>query len=148
MLAAAPAGDDRARERELMVLSIDNLAATVGSGGGGAIDRKVLAAMRQVPRHSFVPEEVRGEAYRNTPLPIGHDATISQPYIVALMTDRLELRPEHKVLEVGTGSGYQAAILSLLARQVYTIEIVEPLAARARRQLAELGYTNVHVRTG
>jgi protein-L-isoaspartate(D-aspartate) O-methyltransferase len=91
---------------------------------------------------------VRSHAYRNTPLPIGYEQTISQPYIVALMTDLLDVRPEHVVLEVGTGSGYQAAVLGELVRQVYTIEIVVPLAEQAKRQLAELGYGNVSVRAG
>ena len=139
-------GSERARDRELMVLTVQNLAATAGPRA--ALNRRVLQAMREVPRHRLVPEEVRAAAYQNIPLPIGYDQTISQPYIVALMTDMLEVRPEHVVLEVGTGSGYQAAVLSRLARQVYTVEIVEPLAARAKAQLAELGYSNINVRAG
>ena len=111
-------------------------------------DPRVLAAMERVPRHLFVPEEVRSEAYRDHPLPIGHEQTISQPYIVAFMTEALDVQPEHKVLEIGTGSAYQAAILGELAREVYTMEIVEPLAASARRTLESLGYRNVHVRAG
>lgn len=111
-------------------------------------DPRVLDAMRAVPRHLFVPESMRPQAYDDTPLPIGFDQTISQPYIVAFMTQALEVQPTHTVLEVGTGSGYQAAVLSGLVRQVYSIEIVEPLADRARRMLAELGYANVEVRTG
>ena len=145
LTAAAP---ERQAERENMVLTIDNLAATAGAKGVERIDRKVLAAMRKVPRHLLVPEEVRPFAYQNRPLPIGWDQTISQPYIVALMTDLLDVEESHKVLEVGTGSGYQAAVLGELVREVYTIEIVEPLAARAKRQLAELGYRNVFVRAG
>jgi protein-L-isoaspartate(D-aspartate) O-methyltransferase len=137
---------DRSRERELMVLTVENLAATAGPTRG--LDRKVLQAMRKVPRHLLVPEEVRSKAYQNIPLPIGYDQTISQPYIVALMTDLLDVKPDHVVLEVGTGSGYQAAVLSQLVRQVYTIEIVEPLAERAKTQLAELGYRNIIVRAG
>jgi protein-L-isoaspartate(D-aspartate) O-methyltransferase len=109
---------------------------------------RVLDAMRTVPRHEFVPESVRLGAYADSPLPIGYNQTISQPYIVAYMTEALELQPTHKVLEIGTGSGYQAAVLGELARDVYTIEIVEPLAARARDTLKRLGYSNVHVRTG
>ncbi len=139
---------ERQRERDLMVLTVENLAATAGPAGIQALDRKVLAAMREVPRHLLVPEEVRAEAYRNIPLPIGHEQTISQPYIVALMTDLLDVEPGHKVLEVGTGSGYQAAVLARLVAQVHTIEIVGPLAARAKRQLAELGYRNIEVRSG
>jgi protein-L-isoaspartate(D-aspartate) O-methyltransferase len=148
LAAAAPAPSDRAAERNLMVLTVENLAATAGPENVRRLDPAVLRAMRKVRRHMLVPEEVRSQAYRNIPLPIGHEQTISQPYIVGLMTDLLDVRSEHKVLEVGTGSGYQAAVLSALVRQVYTIEIVEPLAARASRQLAELGYGNVTVRAG
>jgi protein-L-isoaspartate(D-aspartate) O-methyltransferase len=111
-------------------------------------DPRVLAAMRRVPRHEFVPEAMRGNAYMDSPLPIGHDQTISQPYIVAFMTEALQLDPSHRVLEIGTGSGYQAAILGELVKEVYTIEIVAPLADRARATLKQLGYTNVQVRTG
>lgn len=148
ILTASPAAAERAKERELMVLSIENLAATAGPASSRRIDPKVLRVMRQVPRHLLVPEEVRAHAYRNTALPIGFEQTISQPYIVALMTDLLDVKPDHAVLEVGTGSGYQAAVLSPLVRQVYTIEIVEPLAQQASRRLAELGYANATVRAG
>ena len=109
---------------------------------------RVLDAMRRVPRHEFVPASMRLGAYDDTPLPIGYNQTISQPYIVAYMTEALDLQPTHRVLEIGTGSGYQAAVLGELARDVYTIEIVEPLATRARETLKRLGYTNVQVRTG
>jgi protein-L-isoaspartate(D-aspartate) O-methyltransferase len=111
-------------------------------------DPRVLDAMRRVPRHEFVPEDRRAQAYLDSPLPIGHGQTISQPYIVAFMTQALEVQPEHTVLEIGTGSGYQAAVLAVLARDVYSIEIVAPLADRARETLARLGYRNVHTRTG
>ena len=111
-------------------------------------NERVLAAMTRVERHLFVPENVRAHAYADHPLPIGHQQTISQPYIVAFMSEALDVQPDHRVLEIGTGSGYQAAILGELAREVYTIEIVEPLAATARETLARLGYRNVHVRTG
>jgi len=149
LIAAAPTGQaERAAERELMVLTIENMAATAGAGESRSIDRKVLSAMRKVPRHLLVPEEVRARAYQNTPLPIGYDATISQPYIVALMTHLLDVEPGHKVLEVGTGSGYQAAVLAHLVDHVYSIEIVEPLAVRAAEQLKALGYANVSVRAG
>lgn len=116
--------------------------------GRDITDPRVLDAMRTVPRHEFVPEEWRGGSYDDSPLPIGYGQTISQPYIVAYMSEALELDPSHRVLEIGTGSGYQAAILGLLAKEVYTIEIVEPLAARARETLKRLGHTNVHVRAG
>lgn len=114
----------------------------------GITDPAVLAAMAAVPRHRFVPEEERRGAYDDQPLPIGLGQTISQPYVVALMSSLLSLGPRARVLEVGTGSGYQAAVLSRLAREVYTIEIVKPLGERARRTLADLGYKNVHVRIG
>jgi len=112
------------------------------------LDPKVMDAMRKVPRHEFVPRQVRDIAYENRPLPIGYGQTISQPYIVALMTDLLEPKPQQKVLEVGTGSGYQAAILAELVAEVYTIEIIEPLGNEARERLKRLNYRNVHVRIG
>ena len=108
----------------------------------------VLDAMQRVPRHRFVPEDERGSSYTDYPLPIGHGQTISQPYIVAFMTEALDVTKEHRVLEIGTGSGYQAAVLAELAREVFTIEIVAPLADQARATLKALGYTNVHVRSG
>ncbi len=116
----------------------------------GVRDPRVLAAMQQVPRHSFVPAASLEEAYGDFPLPIGHGQTISQPYIVAYMTERLGLHGDEKVLEIGTGSGYQAAILGLLAREVHTVERIPALAEAARRRLAELGYTNatVHLSDG
>ena len=109
---------------------------------------RVLRAMLSVPRHLFVPEPQRAYAYSDSPLPIGLDQTISQPYIVAFMTQALDPAPEHRVLEVGTGSGYQAAVLGVLAKEVYTIEILPPLADRARETLSALRYRNVQVRTG
>jgi len=108
----------------------------------------VLGAMERVPRHLFVPEAVRAYAYEDRPLPIGQGQTISQPYIVGYMTDTLQLQAAHKVLEIGTGSGYQAAVLAEIAKQVYSIEIVPELAAGARRALEQAGYRNVEVRTG
>ena len=111
-------------------------------------DPAVLAAMRKVPRERFVPAELASRAYDDTPLAIGHGQTISQPYIVAYMTEAAGVRPEHRVLEIGTGSGYQAAILGELARAVYTIEIVPELARTAARTLADLGYSHVQVRSG
>ena len=114
----------------------------------GVHDGKTLAAMRKVARHLFVPEEAVPLAYDDHPLPIGHGQTISQPYIVAFMTEALRLQGGETVLEVGTGSGYQAAVLAEIAAKVYTIEIVEPLAEDARRRLERLGYSTVSVRAG
>jgi protein-L-isoaspartate(D-aspartate) O-methyltransferase len=114
----------------------------------GISDARVLAAMRKVPRHRFVPGDQQAAAYDDRPLPIGFGQTISQPYIVAFMTEALALSPSDVVLEIGTGSGYQAAVLGELAREVHTIEIVPELAEQARRTLEALGYRHVHVRTG
>ena len=111
-------------------------------------DPAVLQAMGKVPRHRFVPKEIMGLAYEDRPLPIGFGQTISQPYVVAFMTEQLTLKPADRVLEIGTGSGYQAAILAELAAEVYTIEIITPLAARAQATVMELGYRNIHVRAG
>ena len=113
-----------------------------------AFRAETMRAMAGVPRHEFVPEEERVSAYLDIPLPIGHGQTISQPYIVALMTDLLELAPRAKVLEVGAGSGYQAAVLSRLAREVHTLEIVPALARACRERLARLGFNNVTVHEG
>jgi protein-L-isoaspartate(D-aspartate) O-methyltransferase len=114
----------------------------------GVRDARVLAALREVPRHAFVPESLRHAAYDDGPLPIGHGQTISQPYIVAVMTELLAPESEDVVLDVGTGSGYQAAVLGRLVKRVYSIEIVPELAAEARARLAALGYANVDVITG
>ena len=111
-------------------------------------DARVIDAMLSVPRHLFVPEPQRAESYGDFPLPIGHGQTISQPYIVAFMTQALDIASGHRVLEIGTGSGYQAAVLGELAKEVYTIEIVPPLAEQARETLSALGYRNIQVRTG
>ena len=110
-------------------------------------DERVLEAMRTVPRHQFVPKDLWSRAYGDHPLPIGQGQTISQPYMVALMTERLQLDEKHKVLEIGTGSGYQAAVLAELATRVFSIERVAELASRARRTLDALGYSNVIIRT-
>jgi len=127
-------------EREAMVRN--QIAAR------GVRDNRVLEAMRQVPRHEFVPENLRTDAYNDHPLPISAGQTISQPYIVAFMTELLKPEPDDKVLEIGTGSGYQAAVLALLVDKVYTIEIVESLGQQARQRLNRLGYDNVEVRIG
>jgi len=135
-------GDDAAlvRAREDMVAT--QIAAR------GVRDPKTLAAMRKVPRHVFVPPAAVTQAYEDYPLPIGHGQTISQPYIVGFMTEALGLKGGETVLEVGTGSGYQAAVLAEIAARVYTIEIVEPLAEEAAARLKRLGYANVEVRAG
>ena len=114
----------------------------------GIKDERVLAAMAKVPREEFVPVDARAEAYSDGPLPIGYDQTISQPYIVAFMTENLRPKPSDRVLEIGSGSGYQAAILAELVADIYTIEIVEPLAKTAEATLQRLGYKNVHIKVG
>ncbi|GIX41036.1 MAG: protein-L-isoaspartate O-methyltransferase [Leptospiraceae bacterium] len=114
----------------------------------GIKDAKILKTMEMVPRHKFVPEPYKIYAYEDTPLPIGYNQTISQPFIVAYMTELLELKPKDKVLEIGTGSGYQAAILSLLAKEVYTIEIIPELCNQAKQKLKQLNYKNITVICG
>jgi protein-L-isoaspartate(D-aspartate) O-methyltransferase len=139
--------DDFAAARHRMLADIDDtVAVTRREIGRAALAPEVMAAMGRVPRHEFVPDELRARAYANRPLPIGHGQTISQPYIVALMTDLIELKPDSVVLEIGTGSGYQAAVLAELADRVYTMEIVEPLGLEAKARLARLGYDNVQVK--
>jgi protein-L-isoaspartate(D-aspartate) O-methyltransferase len=133
-----------------MVLTIEEHARRAGPAleGRASLDPRVLAAMLRVPRHLFVPAEQAASAYEDRPLPIGHGQTISQPFIVALMTDMLRTAPGQVVLEVGTGSGYQAAVLAGLVRAVHSIEIIAPLADAAERRLRELGYANVAVHRG
>jgi len=143
------AQNDRVVERRQMVDDIAALASLVARETGRAgLDQRVLAAMAKVKRHEFVPLAQRRSAYRNRPLAIGAGQTISQPFIVALMTDLLDLQPGDKVLEIGTGCGYQAAVLGELGKDVYTIEIVESLGKTAAQTLTRLGYTNVHTRIG
>ena len=131
---------------------IEDIAAeareTAAYIGKDALDPRVIAAMRRVPREAFVPSGSRALAYLNRPLSIGHGQTISQPFIVALMTDLLGLRPASRVLEIGTGCGYQTAILAELAAEVHTVEVIAPLAESARQRLEELGYGNVSFQTG
>ena len=110
------------------------------------LDKRVIDALSSVQRHKFVPVNMHLSAYKNRPLPIGHGQTISQPYIVAIMTDLLNLKPPHKVLEIGTGSGYQAAILAKIVKEVYSIEVIEPLALEAKKRLKSLGYKNIKTR--
>src|SRR5207249_8010946 len=116
--------------------------------GRDITNARVLAAMGKVPRHEFVPERLSPMAYQDSPLPIGYNQTISQPYIVAFMTERLEPKATDRVLEIGTGSGYQAAVLAELVKEVYTIEIIEPLAKEASARLARLDNKNAHARIG
>jgi len=143
------AQDQRAAARARMVAEIAAMAReTGGETGRPKFGDAVMTAMAKVPRHRFVPLLQEAFAYDNRPLPIGEGQTISQPYIVALMTDLLDPKPGDRVLEVGTGSGYQAAVLAELVAKVHTIEIVEPLGKRATQLLGELGYRNVEVRIG
>lgn len=142
------ADEFRAAERHKMVEEIVSVARIASDAGRPVLDERVLAAMRKVPRHEFVPAEQKRAAYRNRPLPIGAGQTISQPYIVALMTDLLELPPGAKVLEIGTGCGYQAAVLAHIADRVHSIEIVDSLGRQAAETLARLGYANVETRIG
>jgi protein-L-isoaspartate(D-aspartate) O-methyltransferase len=149
LAGGAAAAQDFAAERRRMVDDISALVReTRAEIGKTAFDERVMSVMAQVPRHQFVPPGQVASAYRNRPLPIGYGQTISQPYIVALMTDLARAEPGDTVLEVGTGSGYQAAVMSHLAKAVYTIEIVEPLGQQAAQRLKTLGYANVQVRLG
>ena len=145
LLLTSAGGDKWATLRHKMV---DSTIADPRDGRPPVRDRAVIEAMKTVKRHRFVPEIWQDASYDDSPLPIGHEQTISQPYIVALMTELLKPQPGHVVLEVGTGSGYQAAVLAEIVKHVYTIEIVEPLAKRAKGDLAEAGYANVTVKAG
>jgi protein-L-isoaspartate(D-aspartate) O-methyltransferase len=135
-------------ERASLVAEVRSWGHSDPPPGKSSFDPKVLEALNDVKRHEFVPERLRSEAYRNHPLPIGYGQTISQPYIVVLMTDLVGVEPDDVVLEVGTGSGYQAAVLAKLARRIYSIEIIEPLARQAEERLRRLGYDNVVTRLG
>lgn len=148
MVSTALAQEDGFRqERRAMIEAIrQDMVRTGPLVGQDRLDPRVLEAMARVPRHVFVPEGERQQAYQNRPLPIGYGQTISQPYIVALMTDLLNPRPGDRVFELGTGSGYQAAVLAELVDEVYTVEIIEPLGERAATILAQQGYDNVTVR--
>jgi protein-L-isoaspartate(D-aspartate) O-methyltransferase len=147
--ACAQQTDDFAAARARLLKEIEeDFRDTAGSTGRSRIDPRVLAALGRVPRHRFVPAHLADHAYDNRPLPIGYDQTISQPFIVALMTDLAEPKPTDRVLEVGTGSGYQAAVLAELVARVYTIEIVRPLGERAAELLGALGYRNIETRIG
>jgi protein-L-isoaspartate(D-aspartate) O-methyltransferase len=149
LAGTAGASDDRAAERNALVELIEEMALSAGGGtGSSGLDPNVSAAMRAVPRHAFVPDKVAPLAYANRPLPIGHGQTISQPFIVALMTHLLQPKVSDRVLEIGTGSGYQTAVLSVLVREVYSVEIVRQLGESAAEVLARLGYANVKTRIG
>lgn len=148
--APARAADSQAyaAERAALIAEIRDYARRDRPAGKAGFSEEVLQAMADVERHEFVPERLRGDAYANQPLPIGHGQTISQPYIVAMMTDLLEPEAGDVVLEVGTGSGYQAAVLAKLVKRVYSIEIIEPLAEQVKARLARLGDENVITRLG
>ena len=138
-----------ARLRQSMIAEIAAQAIYVSARiGKAAFSRRVMQVMGEVPRHAFVPIELQEYAYANTPLPIGFDKTISQPFIVALMTDLLDLQTDDTVLEVGTGLGYQAAIVAALAQKVYSIELIEELSEQASQRLTRLGVTNVELKIG
>lgn len=143
--AAAAADHRHALERLIIAIEAD-VKATSYYLNKTTLNPRVFEALRQVPRHEFVAASLGGAAYQNRPLPIGHGQTISQPYIVAVMTDLLAVGPEDTVLEVGTGSGYQAAILAEMVKEVYSIEIIEPLWQSAEQRLRQLGYDNVRLR--
>ncbi|MBA3624147.1 MAG: protein-L-isoaspartate(D-aspartate) O-methyltransferase [Methylibium sp.] len=149
LCAGAQAVDAFAEDRERLVAQVERDLADIGSMTGRAtLDPRVLDALRKVPRHRFMPMSVVHRAYENRALPIGHEQTISQPSVVALMTDLLDTRPGDRVLEIGTGSGYQTAVLAELVERVYTIEIVRPLGERAAVLLKALGYDNIEARIG
>jgi protein-L-isoaspartate(D-aspartate) O-methyltransferase len=143
-VARAQADEVAARHEMVRIVELET-AMLSGETGVAEIDPRVLAAMREVPRHAFVPEPLRPYAYGDHPLPVGPDQNIAAPFLVALMTHVVELQPDDVVYETGTGAGYHAAILSRLVREVYSVEVVAPLAAQAARLLKELGYDNVHV---
>jgi protein-L-isoaspartate(D-aspartate) O-methyltransferase len=145
-LAAQDREEERFRRQRETLVTL--LASERWTGGEPVRSARVLEAIRKVPRHKLVPAAQARYAYEDRPLPIGYGQTISQPYIVAKMTELLEPKPTDRVLEVGTGSGYQAAVLAELVAEVYTMEIIEPLGRLAEQRLRELGYTNIHVRIG
>lgn len=147
--APLSAADEYLTERlHLIQLIEQDVKATSAYLKKEALDPRVLEVMATVPRHEFVPDELKSYAYRNTPLPIGHGQTISQPYIVAIMTDLLTVKPDSKVLEIGTGSGYQAAIMAELVSQVFSIEIIKPLGELAADRLKRLGYDKIKTKIG
>jgi len=149
LVSACRAEDDMSERKESLIREIEaEVRMTAREIGFSRLDPAVIEALRTVPRHAFIPEEERPLAYGNHPLPIGSGQTISQPYIVAVMTQMLGVGPGDRVFELGTGSGYQAAVIAAMGVEVYTVEIVPELAARAAATLAELDYEKVHVRAG
>lgn len=149
LVAGRSLADEFQHQRQAMIELIEaDVRRTSLSLDTEKLDENVLDAMQRVPRHKFVPPEWQDQAYENRPLPIGYGQTISQPYIVAIMTDLLKPKKGHRVLEIGTGSGYQAAVLAELTANVYTMEIIEQLGTQARERLQRLGYRNVEVRIG
>jgi protein-L-isoaspartate(D-aspartate) O-methyltransferase len=149
LIDQAAAGDRFADSREQMIRLIEaDVRTTSQHLKRAALDTRVLDAMARVPRHEFVPRGVIDKAYENRPLPIGHGQTISQPYIVAIMTDLLDIEPGQRILEIGTGSGYQAAVLAEVGARVWSIEIIEALGEKAQTRLQHLGYDKVEVRLG
>jgi protein-L-isoaspartate(D-aspartate) O-methyltransferase len=139
---------EEARCAEMIAQIEAEARSTAAYTGRSRFDSRVLAAIKRVPRHEFVPASEKDMAYLNVALPIGHGQTISQPYIVALMTDLLALEPDAIVLEIGTGSGYQAAVLAQMVRQVYSVELIPAIAAKAKARFTRLGVTNIEVRVG
>jgi len=148
LLSSGPViADEYTQQRQQMITDIENDVETTAIYiNKESFNTSVMQAMNTVPRHEFVPAQLRDKAYENRPLPIGFGQTISQPYIVALMTDLLQPEPDHRVLEIGTGSGYQAAVLSQLVAQVYSIEIIEPLGKATAQLLTRLDYDNIETR--
>lgn len=144
---AFAADEDAARAEMVRVVELEAFMVSADTGIP-EIDPRVLEAMRKVPRHAFVPSELRPYAYGNHPLPVGHEQNVAAPLLVALMTHVVALEPDDVVFETGTGAGYHAAVLSHLVRRVYSVEVVEPLADQAARVLKELGYDNVYVQAG
>ena len=140
------AEDLEALREDMLAVIAAGAFALRDSIGKSAFDQRVMTAMRKVPRHEFVPIELQPYAYANVPVPIGFEKTISQPFIVALMTDLLDIKADDSVLEIGTGLGYQTAILALLARKVYSIEIIEELGQKAKQRLRRQGYSNVELK--
>ncbi len=145
---ASSCGSEPAPEIDFTAARKRMVEEQLAAPGRGIKNRRVIEAMSNVPRHEFVPEAMRRDAYCDGPLPIGYEQTISQPYIVAFMTEYVDPQPTDRVLEIGTGSGYQAAVLSRLVAEVYSVEIIEPLAQRAEADLKRLGFENVKVRAG